>query len=113
VEYTVVGGVPQIQVTVPRNPKLPKKLIPVMGQKMWDAIKEGKPLVIVKGEDSGYDFAVMKSGKMNKPLQAPSITSILDDLDFIEAVRVGDWNGACLGSVPAVSHIFRGRSVFR
>ena len=94
VEYSVVGGVPRIEVTVPRDPKIAGELKPVLGARMWDCIFSGKRLVVVKGDDSGYDFSVMKAGKIGKPIQAPSITSILDDLDYIEAVRVGDWNGA-------------------
>lgn len=95
VEYSVLGGVPRIEVTVPRNAKIDPKLKATLGDKMWDCIFSGKKLVIVKGDSSsGYDFAVMKGGKSSKPIQAPAITSILDDLDYIEAVRVGDWNGA-------------------
>ena len=95
VDYSTIGGVPRIEVTVVRNPKIDPALRSVIGDKMWDSIHTGKRLVIVKDDpSSGYDFAVMKSGKSSRPIQAPSITSILDDLDFVEAVRVGDWNGA-------------------
>ena len=95
VEYNVVGGVPRIEVTVVRNPKIEASLRTLIGGKMWDAIYSGKRLVIIKDDpSSGYDFAVMKAGKSARPLPPPAITAILDDLDFIEAVRVGDWNGA-------------------
>lgn len=95
VEYAVVGGVPRIEVSVARNPKLTEGMKTVLGERMWDCVRTGRRLVIEKGNgNSGFDFAIMKAGKSGKPLQAPAITSILDDLDYIEAVRVGDWNGA-------------------
>lgn len=67
-----------------------------MGQKMFDAVRNGRQLIIRQGfaEVDGFDFAVLKTGKTTQPLPSPALTSILDDLDFIEAVRVGDWNGA-------------------
>ncbi|RYD41375.1 MAG: hypothetical protein EOP85_12790 [Verrucomicrobiaceae bacterium] len=36
----------------------------------------------------------MKSGKSSDKLQASPLVTILEDLDFIDAIRVGDWNGA-------------------
>jgi hypothetical protein len=33
-------------------------------------------------------------GKDSSPLPVPPLVTILDDLDFVEAIRVGDWNGA-------------------
>ena len=41
-----------------------------------------------------FGFAILKEGRTGQPPPPPALTSILDDLDFIEAVRVGDWNGA-------------------
>jgi hypothetical protein len=95
VDYSVVGGVPRIEVTVARDPKIAENLKEVVGPRMWECIRTGKRITIVQGGGgTGYDFAIMKAGKSHKPVQAPALTSILDDLDFIEAVRVGDWNGA-------------------
>ncbi len=82
-----------IRITFPKNAKLEDSAKDRMGQKMFDAVKTGKPLTIYE-EDEFWDFKVMKSGKSRDPIQAPSITAILDDLDFIECVKVGDWNGA-------------------
>jgi hypothetical protein len=96
VHYEVLGGVPQITVTVPVNRKLDESLKPVIGARMWDAIRNGRKLTISKaGKDSeDYDFEILKSGKSTACIPAPRITGILDDLEFIEAVRCGDWNGA-------------------
>jgi hypothetical protein len=96
VKYETIGGIPQITLTVPVNRKIPDTLKPVIGEKMWDCIRTGKKLVIAKqGPDSEeYDFEILKSGKSTACIPAPRITGILDDLDYIEAVRCGDWNGA-------------------
>lgn len=95
VDYEVIGGVPQITVTVRRNGKISDELKPIIGDKMWNCIKLGKRLVIVEGlESDEYEFRILKSGKSTAAIEAPEITGILDDLDFIEAIRVGDWNGA-------------------
>lgn len=96
VEYEVIGGIPQITVQVARRAKLTEEHRAAMGAKMWTAVTTGKPLVIRQGKETedGFAFAILKTGKTTQPLPPPALTSILDDLDFIEAVRVGDWNGA-------------------
>lgn len=96
VKYETLGGVPQITVTVPTNRRLDDSLKPIIGEKMWDCIRNGKKLVIAKqGVNSGdYDFEILKSGKSTACIPPPRLTGILDDLDYIEAVRCGDWNGA-------------------
>jgi hypothetical protein len=82
-----------IRITFPKNAKLDPEAKGRMGEAMFNAIKTGKPLSIYEDDDI-WDFRVMKSGKSKDPFQAPSITAILDDLDFIECIKVGDWNGA-------------------
>lgn len=96
VEYDTVAGYPQISVSLKRNRKIDDKYLPIIGQKMFDCIKNGKALVISKNpsEESEYDFEILKQGKTNACIRPPRITGIIDDLDFIEAVRCGDWNGA-------------------
>ncbi len=96
VKYETIGGVPQITVTVTVNRKISDSLKPIIGEKMWGCIKEGKKLVIAKQGDNSeeYDFEILKDGKSTGCIPAPRLTGILDDLDYIEAVRCGDWNGA-------------------
>lgn len=96
VKYETLGGIPQITVTVPVNRRISDSLKPVIGEKMWDCIKQGKKLVIAKKGDNSeeYDFEILKDGKSTGGIPAPRITGILDDLDYIEAARCGDWNGA-------------------
>jgi hypothetical protein len=96
VKYETIGGIPQITVTVTTNRRISESLREIIGEKMWCCIKEGKRLVIAKQGDNSdeYDFEILKDGKSNACIPAPRITGILDDLDYIEAVRCGDWNGA-------------------
>lgn len=82
-----------IRITFPKNAKLAPEAKERMGEKMFTGITTGKPVTIYE-DDEFWDFKVMKTGKSTDPLPAPSITAILDDLDFIECVKVGDWNGA-------------------
>ena len=94
VEYDVIGGIPQITVEFPRNGKLPDSFEAQLGKRLFEAIKKGKKLIIPKG-DPEFDFQVMKTGKSASPgFQPSSMIGIFDDLDFVEAIRVGDWNGA-------------------
>lgn len=94
VEYEVIGGIPQITIEFPRSTKLPDSFEEKLGKRLFDAIKKGKKLIIPKG-DTDFDFQVMKAGKSAENGFDPSaMIGIFDDLDFIEAIRVGDWNGA-------------------
>ena len=96
VDYETVGGYPQVSITLKRNRKLDQKYKSLIGDRMFDCIVGGKKLVISKRPDdeSGYDFEIMKPGKTNACIRPPRATGIIDDLDFLEAVRCGDWNGA-------------------
>lgn len=94
VDYKVIGGIPQITLTVERHAKISEDLRDVIGQRMWNCIRLGRNLTIVQGVDEEYDFAVMKTGKADAELQPSPMVTIFEDLDFVEAIRVGDWNGA-------------------
>lgn len=82
-----------IRLRIKRDAKIPENARERMGDKMYEAIKLGKPLDILEGDDF-WDYKVLKSGKSNEAFPVPSMTTIFDDLDFIEAVKVADWNGA-------------------
>lgn len=91
-DYDIIGGIPQISVTMQRR-TLPESDKAVIGVRMWDAIRKGGKFTIKEG-DTEFDFRVFKEGKDSSPLPVPPLVTILDDLDFVEAIRVGDWNGA-------------------
>lgn len=92
VEFDDVGGAGQVSIRFRRR-KLKEEDKVKYGERLWDAIMRGKRLVITE-DDPEFQFSVMREGKSTDPLPVPPITGILDDLDFVEAVRVGDWNGA-------------------
>jgi hypothetical protein len=94
-DYSCIAGVEQITMEVRKNGSITDDIRADIGDALWDAIKFGRRLTIRKGDDAcKLDFAVLKTGKSNSPLAAPSMTGVLDDLDYIEAIKVGDWNGA-------------------
>ncbi len=94
VEFESIGGIQQITLTFEMRRNLPDSMLPKLGQRLFDAIKKGKKLIIPEG-DPEFAFRVMKSGKSAAPgFPVSPLVTIFDDLDFIEAIRVGDWNGA-------------------
>jgi len=94
VEFDCIGGVQQITLTFETKRNLPDSMEGKLGKRLFEAIKKGKKLVIAEG-DTDFDFRVMKSGKSLAPgFQVSPLVTIFEDLDFIEAIRVGDWNGA-------------------
>ncbi len=92
VEHEFVGGVEQISIRM-RRQKLAEEQKSIIGQRLFDCICKGTRFIIKRG-DTDFDFRVMKQGKDGCPLPVPSLVTIFDDLDFVEAIRVGDWNGA-------------------
>jgi hypothetical protein len=94
VEFEVIGDVQQITLTFETKRNLAPEMEAKLGKRLFEAIKKGKKLVIAEG-DLEFDFRVMKSGKSAAPgFPVSPIVTIFDDLDFIEAIRVGDWTGA-------------------
>lgn len=94
VDYEVIGGIPQITVELKSNSKLDDSFKEKLGERLFEAFKKGRKLIIPKG-DPDFDFQVMKTGKSAaNGFQPSAMIGIFDDLDFIEAIRVGDWNGA-------------------
>lgn len=64
-----------------------------LGERMSSAMKLGK-MMEIQPDDPDWAFRVITSGKLTSGLCLPSLTGILDDLDYIAAVKLGDWNGA-------------------
>lgn len=91
-EYRCDCGESSLVVSL-KSRKLDAATAALLGERMADCVKRGKNFLLTKN-DLEWDFEVLKSGKRDSQFTAPSITGILDDIDFIEAVKVGDWNGA-------------------
>lgn len=82
-----------IRITFGKNAKLKEEEKSALGEKIHDAIKNGKPADITR-DDPDWDYALLHGGKSNEAFPPPPLTSVMDDLDFIECIKVGDWNGA-------------------
>jgi hypothetical protein len=64
------------------------------GERYYQAVVSGKPLEIKSWEDEEFDFRVFTRGKRGSGMETPSMVSILDDLEYLELIRVGDYNAA-------------------
>jgi hypothetical protein len=94
-EVDLIGGVRLLKVDYKskRNARLDAAVESRIGKRMYDAIKKGKVIEIADGDEE-WDFEVMAGGKSSHGLSIPSMTAIQDDLEFVEAVKAGDWNAA-------------------
>ena len=100
VEYAVSGGIERITITYEADAYMAKDTAnaafykKALGEDMYKAISKGGPVTIVKGEkgDKFWDFEVMGSGKRRGVFMIPELVPILDVLDFLELMGVGDWN---------------------
>lgn len=73
--------------------KIREKLVDNLGERMANAYIRGGEVEIVKGMDEDWDFEVMHPpGKRDGNFVRPEIVPILDSLDFLELMGVGDWN---------------------
>ena len=71
-------------------------IVQSLGTKMGNAHISGGRVEIVKsldgvGGDEEWDFAIMPGGE-SQSLIRPEIESIMDPLDFLELMTIGDWN---------------------
>lgn len=101
VEYLCMGSTQTITLTFAKIPKreqptssAQETLREKLGSPMVDAMLAGRRHTIVKGEDEDWDFEAFSVGKRRPKLRTPAVINIADDLDFIELMKIGDWNGA-------------------
>ncbi len=100
VQYSAVGGVKKITLNVERNAAMAVDTenrayyVKQLGERMYDACCRGGELTVVRGQDPDWNFDVLTRGKRRAEYVTPSLVAVLDDLDFLEMVKVGDWNGA-------------------
>lgn len=96
VKYSVEYGIEKIIIQNDRVKMSDDEYIQycaVVGADAANAMREGKPHTIIKGGDGDWDFEFIGKGKRGC-MHRPSMTGILDDLDYIELHKVADWNGA-------------------
>jgi|GEM_PF-3541877 len=106
-----VGGVKVLKVFYNhRRQSVGKTLAGSLGPRLTACLRHGKTLEIVQGTDADFDFAALSDDKDNCGLSVPSITTVQDDLEFIEAVRAGDWTGAWRRRVT-IMHVKKGYGI--
>jgi hypothetical protein len=110
-DYKVINGVEFLTVCyrAKRNAKIDKKLEARLGKKLWQAIKTGGKLEIADDDDE-WDFEVMTGAGSSDGLAMPAMTAVQDDLEFVEAVKAGDWNGAWRRRIT-ILHVKKGYGV--
>ena len=98
VAYECHGGIERIVVQYSQDSVMAKdevnkaSYIEALGEKVYEAATKGKKVTIIKGFDEDWDFEVLTSGKRRGVFCIPEPVHILDTLDFIELMGVGDWN---------------------
>lgn len=97
VDYRSCGGVERITISVSKDPVLRSKEAyemarAALGDKMAKACLQGGSATILKGHDDEWDFEVSMDGKNRGALVVPEVVSVLDPLDYMELMGVGDWN---------------------
>ena len=96
--YSVSAGMERITITYQKdevmakdtkNASTYKKLL---GDNVYAAFLKGGDVTIIKGEDKFWDFEVMTAGKRRGVFGIPDPVPILDVLDFLELMGIGDWS---------------------
>jgi hypothetical protein len=99
VEYSAGGGIERVVIQYSRDDLMAKdkareaEYRKILGDKMYEARVNGKKLTLLKGsEEDEWDFEVMVSGKRRGVFKIPEMVPILDTVDYMELIGVGDWN---------------------
>lgn len=98
VEYSAIGGIEKIilQCSADRAMAADKENESIyrtaLGDRMYEACCRGTCVKIVRGHDADWNFAYMGRGKRSGCFATPALIGLLDALDFLELMGVGDWN---------------------
>lgn len=100
VYYTSVGGIEKITLSISQDPVVVAEKNPDvidaykrnLGEKMYNAYRTGGNVTITSGFDAEWDFRVMTDGKWEGKFEVPELIGLLDTIDFLELMGVGDWN---------------------
>lgn len=98
--YRSVGGIERIQLQCSKDPVMAadqqnkSKYIESLGEKMYEAMLHGNSYTILKGIDTDWNFEVMTIGKRRGTFANPELIPVIDTLDYLELMGVGDWNHA-------------------
>jgi hypothetical protein len=98
VEYSSIGGIEKIllQCSADRAMAADKDNEDIyrkeLGDTMYDACCRGTCVKILRGYDKDWNFAYMGRGKRRGCFATPALIGLLDALDYLELMGVGDWN---------------------
>lgn len=98
VEYSTVGGKERIVVQYSKDEILARdkanetEFRRILGNKVYEAQVKGTKVIIIKGMDEEWDFETMIAGKRRGVFTIPEMVPILDTIDFMELMGIGDWN---------------------
>lgn len=99
VDYRCVGGLEIIRIQYPNSlgrcglsEETRTTITERLGQRMADAQLLGKSIEIVKGLDEEWDFEVMTDGPRGEGLEQPEIEGVLNSIDYLDLMDIGDWN---------------------
>lgn len=108
VKYQPALSFERILVKFDKDTKLPPEADEVLGAKVADAIRTGTEWDSAK--DPAYDFAVLTSGKRGHGFRPPALLSVVDDLEFLEMIKVGDFNASKMRK-DIIRHTKRGYAI--
>lgn len=97
-EYRSCGGLERITLSLSQDKIMANDqgnrdhYIEALGARWYAAACKGGSMTILRGQDQDWEFEVMAQGKRRGVFCAPELVSLLDDLDWIELMKVGDWN---------------------
>lgn len=98
VDYKSAGGFERIKVKYDQDQDMAKdkareaEYRGLLGDKMYEAMTKGKDLEVIKGMDDEWDFEVLIAGKRRGMFCIPDMVPVLDCVDYVELMGVGDWN---------------------
>jgi hypothetical protein len=98
VDYKSVGGREQITIQYSQDAAMAAdkaneaEYRRILGDKVYDAMCKGKTAKIIKGADEEWNFETLIGGKRRGVFCIPEMVSILDTIDYVELMGIGDWN---------------------
>ncbi len=98
--YSSVGGIEKLTLSIAMDPLVANERNQLvadayrrnLGEKMYKAYREGGNVTITRGFDDEWDFRVLTDGKWQGCFEVPELVGLLDTIDFLELMGVGDWN---------------------
>lgn len=98
IEYSTVGGKERVIIQYSKDDVMAKdrdnetEYRRILGDKVYEAQVSGKKVTIIKDVDEEWNFETLIAGKRRGVFTIPEMVPILDTVDFMELMGIGDWN---------------------